>query len=165
MPDPSRPAAPPRVADRRSRRAAWHVAGGLLPFVLGGLALPGLLPAPLGQAVAAPGDRQDHDRARSARQRGDVRPLDELVAGVERVLGARVIDVELDDDDGVPVYEFDLLRPDGQVLKLELDARDGRWLELKGTNLERLFPAGRPVPAEPVGARPGAVAPAAGAGR
>lgn len=83
---------------------------------------------------------RDHDRAREARRRGEVRPLGELSAVAERLLGARVIEVELDDDDGVPVYEFDLLRPDGQVLKLEVDARDGRWLELKGRSLEKLFP-------------------------
>lgn len=124
---PSTPPARPgrRVRLRRVVQAALLLAGGLGVVALG---------------AAADRGRDDHERARAARERGEMLPLDGLLAEAERRLGGRVIEVELEDEEGVPVYEFELLLADGRVLELELDARDGRWLKLKGPRLETLFP-------------------------
>jgi hypothetical protein len=53
------------------------------------------------------------------------------------------LQAELDDDDGLLVYELRWQLADGRRLEIELDARDGRWLKLKGPRLETVF---RPAP-------------------
>jgi uncharacterized membrane protein YkoI len=40
-----------------------------------------------------------------------------------------VLEAELETRKGVPVYELELLRDDGRVLEVEVDARDGTVLQ------------------------------------
>lgn len=75
-------------------------------------------------ALAA-GSGRDHERARAAQARGEYVPLERILADAERREPGKIIDVELDDDE----YEIEILRPDGVVVELEYDARDGRLLE------------------------------------
>lgn len=110
-----------------------------------------LLALALAPAVQADG-RRDHEQARAALSRGEVLPLEPLLAQAERLTGGRAIDVDFDTDDGRPVYELELLLPDGRVIELALDARDGSWLKLEGRRLEQLFARGATV-APPAGAR------------
>ncbi|MBN0864542.1 PepSY domain-containing protein, partial [Pseudomonas aeruginosa] len=46
-----------------------------------------------------------------------------------RYAGARLLEVELEEEDDVYVYEVELLTRDGVVRELELDARNGRILK------------------------------------
>ncbi len=80
---------------------------------------------------------RDHDRARAALAAGEIRPLAELLAEVERRYVGRVIETELDRDDGRWVYEFKLLPPTGRVYELRLDAATGALLRSKGPVQER----------------------------
>ncbi|MDX1594825.1 MAG: PepSY domain-containing protein [Gammaproteobacteria bacterium] len=82
----------------------------------------GLLPA--GRAA---GD--DHARARALVEAGRVLPLAEVLARLPPGLEGRLLDAELEEEHGRPVYELEWLTPDGRVLELELDARDGKLLE------------------------------------
>lgn len=70
---------------------------------------------------------------------GELRPLADLLGEVERELPGRMIDVELDDEDGRRVAELDWLLPDGRKLELTVDARTGEWLKLEGPRLETAF--------------------------
>jgi uncharacterized membrane protein YkoI len=90
--------------------------------------------------AATPAWTADQERARNARERGAALPLATLLPAIERELGGRMIEVELDDDDGRLVYEIDLLLADGRVIELEVDARSGNWLKIEGARLETLFP-------------------------
>lgn len=99
----------------------------------------GLAP-PLAQAG---GD--DGQRARVAREQGRIVPLDQLIAQVSQIVPGRLLQAELDDDDGLLVYELRWQLADGRRLEIELDARDGRWLKLKGPRLETVF---RPAPSD-----------------
>ncbi|MCC7166201.1 MAG: PepSY domain-containing protein [Rhodospirillales bacterium] len=83
--------------------------------------------------VSAPAlaDR-DSDRARRAVQAGDIRPLAEALAKVEATHPGRVLDVELEDGHGRPIYEVKLLTAEGQVLKIILDAKSLEILKVKG---------------------------------
>jgi uncharacterized membrane protein YkoI len=74
---------------------------------------------------------RDHDRAREALRRGEAAPLSEIMPAVEARLGARVIEVELEREDGRLLYEFELIAPDGRILEAEVDARTGEVLEVE----------------------------------
>jgi hypothetical protein len=130
------PLAAPGVGVRR--RAAvgllWALCGSL------GLAWP-----------AAHAGRDDGQRARAAREQGRIVPLEDLIAQVTEVVPGRLLEAELDDDDGLLIYELRWQLADGRRLEIELDARDGRWLKLKGPRLETVF---KPAPGTAVpGAR------------
>ena len=88
----------------------------------------------------------DDDEARALRAAGDLRPLSELIEHVESTCQGRFVETELEEDDGVWVYEIKLLGPAGDVAELEYDARDFDLLEAEGKRLDRLgcVPAGTP---------------------
>jgi uncharacterized membrane protein YkoI len=65
----------------------------------------------------------DHERARRAREAGEIVGLDKLLAAVARDAPGRVVDVELERKGGSYVYEIKLLAPDGNRRKLYYDAR------------------------------------------
>jgi hypothetical protein len=93
----------------------------------------GLFPAP---AVADPprerGGRRDHERARRALESGEIRPLSELLAEIEARYDGRVIEMELERDDGRWIYEFTLLPPTGRLFEVEVDAATGQVLKTEG---------------------------------
>jgi uncharacterized membrane protein YkoI len=111
--------APPHPA-ARARRAATLVVKLVMTLVMT-LVVSGLLPA---LPASAHGD-DDHERARAALRAGEVLPLATLLERLQRSHPGRVLEVELERDDGRWVYEVKLLRADGQLLKLALDARNG----------------------------------------
>ena len=108
-----------------------------LRSMLAGLALAAAALLPAGAAEAPP--KVDHERARTARARGEVLPLARILSRVERDFGGRVIEVELERDDGERRYELELLLPDGRVIELEFDARTGELVKLEGARLETAF--------------------------
>ncbi len=80
---------------------------------------------------AAAGSKDDHVRARAAVQAGEVLPLPALLERLQRTHPGQVLELELERDDGRWVYEVKLLQADGQLLKLELDARTAQVLKVK----------------------------------
>lgn len=92
------------------------------------LALPVML-APLsvgGQDVAQP----DFEIAEDAVKRGEILPLADILSRVAAVQEGRVIEVELEVDDGERIYEVELIAPDGRILEVELNARTGEIMSL-----------------------------------
>lgn len=89
----------------------------------------------LSAALVPPGvgaiDRPDHERARAAVQAGEVLPLPVLLERLRQSHPGRVLDLELEREDGRWIYEVRLLQAGGQLLKLELDAATGQVLKLK----------------------------------
>lgn len=65
----------------------------------------------------------DHERARGAVQAGEVLPLSVLLERLQQTHPGQVLELELERDDGRWIYAVKLLQPGGQVVKLELDAR------------------------------------------
>lgn len=98
---------------------------------------------------AAESRKLEAGRAAAERGSGRILPLDALLQAVARQLPGRVVGVELEEDDGRMVYELKWLLPDGRRLEIELDASDGRWLQLKGPRLETVFPRPAPAAARP----------------
>lgn len=77
--------------------------------------------------VAGNADLDDFERARQARELGEARPLAEILSIIERETGGHIIEVEfdLDDERDLYVYEFELIAPDGRMLKAIVDPKSG----------------------------------------
>ncbi|WP_037039654.1 PepSY domain-containing protein [Pseudomonas sp. BAY1663] len=72
----------------------------------------------------------DQDEALRLRREGLIMPLENLLQhALERYPGARLLEAELEEEDGIYVYEIELLTTEGVARELELDARDGRLLK------------------------------------
>ncbi len=72
----------------------------------------------------------DQDEALRLRREGLIMPLENLLQhALERYPGARLLEAELEEEDGIYVYEIELLTAEGVARELELDARDGRLLK------------------------------------
>jgi len=83
----------------------------------------------------ASADDSDHDRAREALQQGKILPLRSVLDIVEQSYPGQVVKVEFEEDDGEYLYEIRLLQDSGNLLKLKIDARDGRVLGVKGKDM------------------------------
>jgi uncharacterized membrane protein YkoI len=98
--------------------------------LLASLMLAGLLAAPIAQA-----SDKNHERARQAVQTGQVLPLPAVLEKLAATHPGQVLEVELEREsdhgrDGW-VYEIKLLQRDGQLVKLELDAKTAEVLRSK----------------------------------
>lgn len=87
-----------------------------------------LLPAAL--ADDRTGERE-HDRVRRDVEKGQVKPLAELRHIVLARVAGTIIDTRIDRDGRVTVYEFRVLRSDGHVVEVEVDAATGLILEVE----------------------------------
>lgn len=84
-----------------------------------------LLLAALLTAGAQGRDRGDHERAREAVVAGQILPLRAVLERLEREHAGQVLEIELESEDRRWIYEVKLLQPGGQLLKLEVDAGTG----------------------------------------
>ena len=76
-------------------------------------------------------ENRDHERARAAVEAGQILPLPTLLDRLRRTHPGQVLELELERDDGRWIYEVKLLQADGQLLKLEVDAATGQLLQVK----------------------------------
>lgn len=79
----------------------------------------------------APASESDHELARQALQQGQVLPLRQVLDKVEREYQGQVLKIEFEREDGRYLYEIRLLQNDGRMAKLKVDAVDGRVLKIK----------------------------------
>jgi len=86
----------------------------------------------LGAGASQAGESYDHDRARRALESGEILPLRAILDRVDRDYPGQIMEVELERDDARWLYEIKLLRTDGALVKLKIDARDGALLGIKG---------------------------------
>ncbi|MGV3655437.1 MAG: PepSY domain-containing protein [Noviherbaspirillum sp.] len=75
--------------------------------------------------------KHDHERAREAVQSGQILPLYTVLERLGKSQPGQVLEVELERENGQWIYEIKLLRQDGQLVKLELDARTAEVLRIK----------------------------------
>jgi uncharacterized membrane protein YkoI len=62
---------------------------------------------------------------------GRIKPLSEILNSVTGKIPGKLIEVELELEDGKYVYEFKLLRPNGRVQEIEADAASGTILKVE----------------------------------
>jgi len=96
------------------------------------LPLAAVLSALAASLPAAARPPRDHERARAALESGEILPLSALLAEVEARYHGRVIETELERDDGRWTYEFKLLPPSGRIFEVTLDAATGAVVRTRG---------------------------------
>lgn len=82
-------------------------------------------------ALAGPAlgdDRRDHEMAREALAAGQILPLRTVLERIRKDYPGEALEVELEEKSGRWIYKVKMLRPDGGVSKLRLDARDASLL-------------------------------------
>ncbi|MFC3124991.1 PepSY domain-containing protein [Pseudoroseomonas globiformis] len=110
-------------ASRRYAGAMMPPRALLLLFALAAPAMADEHPVPRGC-------RNEQDCARQALQRGEIRPLEEVLAVARRAVPGDIVGVELDRDDGMWIYEIKVLTERGRRREIEIDARTLRVLEI-----------------------------------
>ena len=81
-----------------------------------------------GGPAASPGD---HDEAHELRHTGNILPLSQLM-GRPELVGRRVLEAELEREDGRVIYELELLDEAGRVHERYYDAVTGQPLRGSG---------------------------------
>jgi hypothetical protein len=96
-----------------------------------GLAACALWAATLALPNASAGDKGDHDRARQAVLAGQVLPLPAVLERLQRDVPGQVLEVELELEHDLWIYELKLLTSAGRLTKVKVDARTGEVLRIK----------------------------------
>ena len=106
-------------------------------------ALAALLLSACALPIAWGGSRGDHERAHAAVRAGEVLPLATLLERLQRTHPGQVLELELDREDGRWIYEIKLLQANGQLLRLELDAGTAQVLEVRLARMNHRQPPRR----------------------
>lgn len=92
-------------------------------------------PGPAQDAASIPPvefeDGLDAGFARAAVLRGEILPLDQVLDVLRAHVTGELIEMQPEIEDGVLIYEFDLISPDGRLFEVEIDAATGRLLQLE----------------------------------
>ena len=73
----------------------------------------------------------DDQRIRQLQRSGEILSLEQIFDRARKVKPGRIVDVDLDKDDGRYIYEIELLERSGKVWEMEFDARTGELLQLE----------------------------------
>ena len=71
----------------------------------------------------------DHLEARRLMEAGTIRPLEKILEQLSEQHPGRILEVELEQDEGRYIYEIELLDAEGVVWELEIDAQNGELLK------------------------------------
>lgn len=88
----------------------------------------------LGTVLASDKDAKkarEHDQIREALQRGEVLPLPKILEIAQGAVAGDVLEIELENEDGVLEYEIKILTATGLVRKVEINAKSGQVLKVK----------------------------------
>ena len=73
----------------------------------------------------------DHNRARSLKEAGEILPLEQVIEKAKKERPGRLLEAELKEKEGRFIYELELLDEKGVVWELKYDAKSGRLLKTK----------------------------------
>lgn len=81
-------------------------------------------------AISFASDRdEDSMQVREWISEGRILPLETLLAMHGSRLGGRLLDLEVEQDDGRIIYEIETIDDHGVVREIEIDAATGEWLK------------------------------------
>ncbi|MBD9527755.1 MULTISPECIES: PepSY domain-containing protein [Paracoccus] len=78
-----------------------------------------------------PEDGLDAGFARGAVLRGEILPLDQILKILRAEFDGQIVEIQLELEEGILTYEFDILSPDGRLFEVEIDAASGKILEVE----------------------------------
>lgn len=104
----------------------------LRPLLLALVALASILAPCLAPCLGAMPARADDDgeRARRALERGEIRPLDAVLAAVRAAVPGDVVALDLKRDDGRWLYKLRILGTDGRRRDVKIDASSLKLLDV-----------------------------------
>ena len=85
----------------------------------------------LASPVRADDDAADHNLARRLVAEGQIRALAVIVEEVKVQVPGEMLEVEFESEKGIYKYELKILRPDGKIQEVEVDARTGAILKVE----------------------------------
>ncbi|AWI91825.1 peptidase [Methylobacterium sp. DM1] len=100
----------------------------LRPLLLALVALASILAPCLGAMPARADD--DGERARRALERGEIRPLDAVLAAARAAVPGDVVALDLKRDDGRWLYKLRILGTDGRRRDVKIDASSLKLLDV-----------------------------------
>lgn len=71
---------------------------------------------------------RDHDRAKNLLDRGNILPLQSILDKAYKLYPGKILEVELETEDHMLVYELELLLDNGHVVELLFDATTGQHI-------------------------------------
>lgn len=80
---------------------------------------------------------EDSDRVRRAMQAGEIRPLSEVMAVLEKSYPGQLLEVEIEEKRGRIYYEIKKLSDNDRVLKILVDARTLEIFRVMGKDEDR----------------------------
>ncbi|MDO6964273.1 PepSY domain-containing protein [Rhizobium alvei] len=83
------------------------------------------------ETVEDPSSTLLHDEARQALKSGLVLPLDQILAKIRSDFPGDIIEIEFEKDRGQYIYEIEIIRPDGRVIEVKVDAKTIEVLEVE----------------------------------
>ncbi len=92
------------------------------------LLFPALVAGTISYNVAA-SDDLDQSEIRELVRLGEIMPLEAILTQFPAKEFGKLLDLEVEREDGVVVYEFEFLRADGRIVEIEVDARNAKILE------------------------------------
>lgn len=75
--------------------------------------------------------RSDHEEARRALLSGEVLSLRQVLDIVAHEYPGEPVEIEFEHDDGMYLYEIKLLQASGRIIKMKVDAANGRIISIK----------------------------------
>ena len=82
----------------------------------------------------------DDDRRglREQIESGKLLSLSKIIETLRREYRGEVLEVELEDEDSVRLYEIELLGPEGQIVEFVLDAATGELIAMEGSRIDQM---------------------------
>ena len=75
------------------------------------------------------GEELGQTEIRELVRQGEILPLETILAQFPPKEYGKLLDLEVEREQGRVVYEFEFLRSDGRIIEIEVDAKNGRILE------------------------------------
>lgn len=90
-----------------------------------------LIPAAIGLCMSLGLYADELDRVRSLRAAGDILSLEVILQGMPAVAGSRILEVELEEEGGLLIYEIERLETAGRVREYQFNARNGELIRIE----------------------------------
>ncbi len=73
----------------------------------------------------------DYDQAKKLLDAGEILPLEEILTKISKQSSERILEIKLEIDDNLPLYEIELIDSHGMVWELKVNAKTGEVIERK----------------------------------